>query len=1072
MPFSHRISDVIVSKKPMKINILIQKGKTEMKKLQKISVLLLSVSLMLCALVTVIGAEETPVNFRDLSKDSTGKITLTANTEFVESVEVTENLTIDLNGYTLTVAEGAEFNVSASGVCLSFVGKGNINVTDCLASATASAGINIEGEAGIINIAHSNGSTDAQPIVKTLGASDSRSVNNFKNLNITSTASASSIFYIGAYSTANFAGVKIEAHNGQTIQNNDAACGILSLQNFSSEVTMNYCNFNASGLAGFDIEEAHDDKFTTSTDFIKVNDSKIIVKNNAFSGGTAKPTLVYKRTDQTGFIVSDIIFENSYIEFAQTIQANYQKNHAMIFRNSTLAVNQKVNIGRGLNMKFENGSVINFRPVGSAAGTCVDNIFWSPHSGGMDTALGIAEVDFMIGEGVRLDESAYNKIMNVSSYVQANQIAYEDGSVPVTHTKNDITANVSETYKIIYDPLGDANAPYIVVKYNDTSSSITSENIIFSNDHTPHIWNIDGDGLAEELSIDGREAWRFTTVGNLVSGAPAIVFYDKESGIKMKDNNVFVLDIDITADEGTNFAYGNLGFYTRSGGDSTKALAYIAEDGTVTASIPNPDIPSAKLTAGKWNHITIVVDTSTYTEDDTEYTRGRAFIYVNGQYIGYETEGWKLDDAGFYGIRYNIDSICIQNTIGNTIVMDNATTRIYGAVSESTPASNIANNGADYLYSNGLSWNKGDFIYSCSAVAELPVYDINAAMSAGLIPNLTTNKTTSTTITSDGCIIKNGFELNISDSSIPYELTDDVYIFAEAKITGIKANIAAYSEFGVNIYIPAEYEIISITADGISYLDKIEDISVDNVLYNKISISKKAYQAAEDIEITVTLKKDGYTYANKVFRINVVSYTKAVLDTYESTSIEAKLMYYILKYARDAINYYSNNAEVATSPKEEIEEILNTLSFNAYNYEDEVLGADDYNYTEEKEAKILAADIRARINLDSANLGYLFIIGNSEYYDKVTVVLNGQVYRAENGVIEIKGLKVYDLIDEMIINIDGIAHRYNLATAVNNYFNYDSSDEDASVLMEAGSLVNSFYQYAKCADEYKTSKAS
>ncbi len=302
--------------------------------------------------------------------------------------------------------------------------------------------------------------------------------------------------------------------------------------------------------------------------------------------------------------------------------------------------------------------------------------------------------------------------------------------------------------------------------------------------------------------------------------------------------------------------------------------------------------------------------------------------------------------------------------------------------------------------------------------------------------------------------------VGVADEASLYEFVagDDGYYTVTVKegvliISGVKANVAVYSDFGVNIYIPAEYQLTNISANGDEY--EMTDTQVNGAIYTKISITRKMYHASENVSLTFTATCEDKVRENYTLTINVVSYAKAVLKTYASDSLEASLMHHILNYAQAANIYYENKVE-GVSPNNEIDEIINGASFNYYTYT-----LDIKSNTGDQATALENADINCQLDIDNETLGYIFTINSDEYKDKVSIILDGQVYIPVDGVITISGLKVYNLVKDITINIDGVQCSYHLANIIDYYATNGYAAEAA--------LVEAFYEYAKCAANYKTS---
>ncbi len=299
-----------------------------------------------------------------------------------------------------------------------------------------------------------------------------------------------------------------------------------------------------------------------------------------------------------------------------------------------------------------------------------------------------------------------------------------------------------------------------------------------------------------------------------------------------------------------------------------------------------------------------------------------------------------------------------------------------------------------------------------------------------------------------------------ADSSYEFVLDSDGNYVMTVKegvllVSGIKANVAVYSDFGVNIYIPAKYELTEISANGEAY--EMVEIKLNGEVYNKISIVRKMYHASEEVAITFTAAYEDMILENHTLNIDVVSYAKAVLATYSNDSLEATLMHHILNYAQAANTYYKGKVD-GVAVNAEITEILADASFNYYSYTSEIK-----SYTTEQQTAMTNASIHCTLDIDNETLGYIFTINATDYKEKVFITLDGVRYAPVDGVISIQGLKVYNLIKDITINIDGVECSYHLANIIDYYATEGYEDE--------AMLVEAFYEYAKCAANYRTSNS-
>ncbi|MBE6536490.1 MAG: hypothetical protein E7673_00910 [Ruminococcaceae bacterium] len=147
-------------------------------------------------------------------------------------------------------------------------------------------------------------------------------------------------------------------------------------------------------------------------------------------------------------------------------------------------------------------------------------------------------------------------------------------------------------------------------------------------------------------------------------------------------------------------------------------------------------------------------------------------------------------------------------------------------------------------------------------------------------------------------------------SAAPEYVTENVDIIpgytAKVNVSGIKANVSLYSDFDINVYIPAEYAD-SIILNGYEWTD----VTLDGVAYKKVTVTQACNETTNTVSIAFTVKTTarGNVYtANKVINYSVAKYASAVLASEATTNADKVLAYYMAKYA-NAASAYINGAE-------------------------------------------------------------------------------------------------------------------------------------------------------------------
>ncbi len=298
--------------------------------------------------------------------------------------------------------------------------------------------------------------------------------------------------------------------------------------------------------------------------------------------------------------------------------------------------------------------------------------------------------------------------------------------------------------------------------------------------------------------------------------------------------------------------------------------------------------------------------------------------------------------------------------------------------------------------------------------------------------------------------------VTVNGFDVPEIISSDVVLTPEydasVKISGVLVNVAVYSDFGVNIYVPADYEdIISILTDGTNA--NYETVEIEGKLYNKYTVIRESYQSEKIIAVTFNVT-EGIVQTSKTSEITVVQYVTMVLGQEQPVAdVDADLMYYMLNYAQEANKYFNNN-NVSSA----IQTILDNNTPSV-----------DYDYSTSENLFAVApevedAGITMSIDLKSSNLKYVFTITGT---DTVAVKLNGKTYEAVGDTVTIENLKVYNFAKPITFIINGTEYNYSLAHCVASYMTSDDANANA-----AANLVEAFYQYAQAATAYKAASTA
>ncbi len=839
------------------------------KSLAKLLVLLLSVALICAGVVIAVGAEDanvaevtigegSPTEYATLQEALTAAtasdvenatVKLLKNGTVENAVNVTNALTVDLNGYSITTATALPgstnpfilFNAGA-GSDVSVIGHGTITVSGRLffpaESTVTDADFSIAGDSKGINIEHNDGTaTWWQPFIVNYGGTT-----NIENITVNSTATHDAFMYIkagtltvngssfniantpanniilgdnvvasfadtaitsetsegniivtGANSTLSLVSTTIEAHNGSLYGNQNYASKVAISVGNNAALTVRYSTIYTSGISSISVSNVSNVNIYNSNIVSKKNTVSVTAEDGTVSSVDVLPTYIFR---QYAAIGKDITAKDSYIEYSARLLAG-GGNYSFIFDNTVICLNENQQFARYANIKLTNNSAL------IAKQGKYPTLFTGESAGNL-TVGSATGVRMLLEEGTRFDNSLKNRILEKDTYSKLNTIVYPDGSAPIAYTAEGTSVEASTTYCIVFDPSGNSDAPYVVVKLDSAISNQTywkdgaaasAETQTMNSDKfgTVHVYSpdpVDIWGLTNSTGEGGQHQvlsptvnfrqnttiWKYTTTGKAVLNDNAT---PKEANIHLGNNvqlqknyNVFVFDYDIAGEEGTLFPETDLAVNARDSGNKESKLARLNVDGTITnvglTEGPLKDgTVSVKLSRTEWNHVTIVVDTSV--------TNGKAYLYINGEYLGagiaYSADN---DSLGIYGARLNIRNNAngVLST-GSVILVDNVMVRSYLPLTSSDTPVAVANNGADYLIDGGKAWSSYPLTedITIGGVAVGTVEDALAESAkpenAGAVINLNNNVTISKDVVTNGEIKTNGYNITMSKGSIP-----------------------------------------------------------------------------------------------------------------------------------------------------------------------------------------------------------------------------------------------------------------------------------------------------------------
>ena len=671
-----------------------------MKKHSKLLVLVLSIALVICAFAVVANADNggvAEVNGTEYASiadaynaaPAGATIKLIGNAS-IGTIAVKKDITIDLNGYTLTTSTANVFEISTD-IALTIKGDGEIKATGRIVNATAgSAVVTIQGGTEGMKI---NAKIDGQ-VFRIVG----NTTLNMTNVDMVSnvTNSNRNVFDTDASSNVriNLKAVSIK-HTG--LANRDVAVFRLGGTSF---LDAEYCRIEADGLliTVRDVNHVGDNVF-------HIKDSYLSNVNNKWQNGIAG-----NYADVKGLMKFErCTLDSSHRVFCfncdtTSTTALVECKDTVIRMNGYYVADESL-ITRNVPVKLTGSSYVT---VARNAGV-------------------------YMGYRVQVDEGFRT---NYQSFTTSDGFAYPDGS----------TSKNSTTYKFVYDPKGNQEAPYLLVKVGgelDKSYSSVSdgaaykwynnmerlwgdnyEGILFRNDNdtadtaatsyqvsstitgtgaTNHWWH--GFGTYEAENVNGNNVFKYwvNPTDTVTSGTrtfksgpniPLMEKYEDSVAMTATNSKVMVMEVDVATDSAIGLPAFSFHPHIRTaeGGDgSGGASINVSAQGAITcnnfASVTEYG-KTAALDMNGWNRLSIVV----YT--DSENPMGIAYYYLNGNLLGTTVKVYKDSTSKVYGPRFNIGST--QN-IGASLLIDNVSIARYDSYKASGEADGAEKNPAYYL---------------------------------------------------------------------------------------------------------------------------------------------------------------------------------------------------------------------------------------------------------------------------------------------------------------------------------------------------------------------------------------
>ena len=479
-----------------------------MKKFTKLLVLLLTLALVCTGLLLAVGAEEEQeetASYKVGEETQTGTladavaaadagttVTLLGDCTVSEEIAVAKSVTVDLNGYAITTTCASAFNVNNGEAVFNITGTGNITSAGTLVKATADgATINVTGTGfDGITIEHT-GTVEKNRVISL--QSNTLNVTNV-NLNSHSGAQVSVTGGKREYTIGN---------TGTSVMTFNRVKAVSDIKNLGFGEN-GYFFFNVASASKLVIENS---SFYSHNNFMRMTDSRngsVEIRNSVISAndtGTAAggrlAVMFANTTASTGTVdIYDSLIEGSGRMFASE-QANtpvevnsYGSTFKILEAEKDLADKKT----EGAYLQF---NLTSFKLYNSESGNSSKIIAAS-----LLISRGTPSV-FAPEPGLRVNFKTITTATNTASGIKVPKTVDENGNVTEwTYA----VSSADDAYAWVYDPIGDADAPFVLV--DTTKTTVSSPDYFYNTSFDSIRFNT---AQNKNISVEKVEASLMTT---------------------------------------------------------------------------------------------------------------------------------------------------------------------------------------------------------------------------------------------------------------------------------------------------------------------------------------------------------------------------------------------------------------------------------------------------------------------------------------------------------------------------------------------------------------------------------
>ncbi len=701
-----------------------------MKKSTKILVLLLTLAMICAGLVIatsadtseaetvsyVVAGETAKGTLADAiaSADAGTTVKLLGNCTVADAIAVAKTVTVDLNGYALTTSGANAFNVSGAETVFTVTGTGSINAAGVLATATEDgATINVvgtgvdgitvthtgTGSVEFINLKSNTLLIDNIELVAKKGEQGSTFINNVGNSNISIKNSSLNFDF------ANMGGWRYLNEKGDYMNSFVKVKGTTTFNMQDSAVYTRNMFIDAS-----EMDNGTSESIVIKNSTVRVNDTDTqktgarLALVFAASGNTSSGVInVYDSLlDCSGRMFASEVNNTKIVinAYGVTIKSTWSEND-MIANSNAGCINRKM---QALNLyNSENGTPCKIISVDGAL--CFDT-----NCGGLRA----------MEPGVRVNLASITTSIALKTAIMVPGAVDEAGNVT---SWTYAATSTDDVYEWVYDPVGDPDAPYVLIDNTKTTVSTPTyyTNLGFDairfnkkdgpkdntlrapggNSGTANDKMNDSEGYANLMQVSngagatvylgsepGNSYFKYATTSSSLSSAYFITGKNTKTQSVLEktafSNKVIVNEFDLAFETGGSLPVFDMllqcrGVKTNADGSTSEvnlgaptALS-VDKTGKINNQLSGASNDAyTQLNANEWYRVSVVF----YPESNL------AYMYINGVLMGNTTcytsaSNLASADPGtayVQGVRFALSGTNVANT---SICLDNISTRTY-----------------------------------------------------------------------------------------------------------------------------------------------------------------------------------------------------------------------------------------------------------------------------------------------------------------------------------------------------------------------------------------------------------